>query len=600
MAKPIRNPIEWGWDQFERLAASVTSARRSVNYNSRHLLSPPMVIHRISVADLRSALSHGFADFGAYRTDIIFMFIIYPLVALVLARAVVDAEMIPLLFPIASGAVLVGPFAAIVLYEMSRRRELNLERHHEVEAKWSYALGVIRHRNFGAIMLLGACLVVLFLLWLAFAWTLYDAALLPQRPQTIGRFLRDVLLTEAGWWLIVIGCGVGFLFALVSMAVSVVAFPLLLDHEVGLVTAVTTSIRAALANPVPMAAWGLIVTGGMVLGALPLLVGLIIVLPVLGHATWHLYRRLIGRRAVAGQVPKAPAMHRRAATPSRAEREVLLQQAAIAADDERGTNIALILVLVAVGSVVFHVFSPWWWTPIASNWAYIDHTLVVTFWITGAVFTAIVLFVAYCVYRFHHRPGNKAHYEPENKKLEWWLTGGTSLGVAAMLAPGLVVWNQFVSVPPGASEIEVVGQQWFWSYRFPGPDNKLGAYDTRQISADNPLGLDRNDPRGADDIVVEGTELHLPTGKPIKVLLRSIDVLHDFYVPEFRAKMDMIPGMVTYFWLTPTREGTFDVLCAELCGSGHSYMRAKVVVESETAFSSWMAALPGSQQAAAD
>ena len=249
---------------------------------------------------------------------------------------------------------------------------------------------------------------------------------------------------------------------------------------------------------------------------------------------------------------------------------------------------AILLVLVAVGSVVFHFLSPWWWTPIASNWAYIDHTIIITFWITGVVFVAVVLFTAYCVYRFRHRPGNAAHYEPENKRLEMWLTVVTGIGVAAMLAPGLYVWHQFVTVPADATEIEVVGRQWSWAYRLPGKDGRLGTSDTRNVSPDNPLGVNANDPNGKDDVVIDGDDLHLPIGKPVKVLLRSIDVLHDFYVPEFRSKMDMIPGLVTYFWFTPTRTGTFDVLCAELCGVGHPAMRGKVIVEEEGKYQAWL------------
>ena len=164
----------------------------------------------------------------------------------------------------------------------------------------------------------------------------------------------------------------------------------------------------------------------------------------------------------------------------------------------------------------------------------------------------------------------------------------TALGVAAMLAPGLFVWNQFVKVPEDATEIEVVGQQWQWSFRLPGKDGKLGIADTRNVSPDNPLGLDPADPNGQDDVVVEGGELHLPVGKPVKALLRSIDVLHDFYVPEFRAKMDMVPGMVTYFWFTPTRTGTFEILCAELCGVGHNFMRGIVMVDTEQDYQAWL------------
>ncbi|WP_046867344.1 cytochrome c oxidase subunit II [Microvirga massiliensis] len=251
--------------------------------------------------------------------------------------------------------------------------------------------------------------------------------------------------------------------------------------------------------------------------------------------------------------------------------------------------VAIILALVAIGSVLFHVLSPWWWTPIASNWHYIDNTLVITFWITGAVFLTVVLFLAFCVWRFRHQEGRRATYEPESGKLELWLSIVTGVGVAAMLAPGLLVWKQFITVPADASEVEIVGQQWQWAYRLPGSDGRLGTSDTRLVSSDNPLGLNPKDPNGQDDVIVEGGELHLPIGKPVKVLLRSIDVLHDFYVPEFRAKMDMIPGAVTYFWFTPTRNGTFEVLCAELCGVGHPHMRGTVVVEPEAEYQAWLA-----------
>jgi cytochrome c oxidase subunit II len=250
--------------------------------------------------------------------------------------------------------------------------------------------------------------------------------------------------------------------------------------------------------------------------------------------------------------------------------------------------VALILLLVAIGSVVFHLLSPWWWTPIATNWSYIDHTINITFWITGFVFTAVIVFMAYCVFRFHHKEGRQAAYNPENKKLEWWLSVGTGIGVAAMLAPGLIVWHEFVTVPADATEIEVMGQQWQWSFRLPGKDGRLGTTDVRNISSDNPMGLNRDDPHGRDDVVIDNGDLHLPVGKPVKVLLRSVDVLHDFYVPEFRAKMDMVPGMVTYFWIKPIRTGTFDVLCAELCGAAHYQMRAKVIVEEESEYHAWL------------
>jgi cytochrome c oxidase subunit II len=250
--------------------------------------------------------------------------------------------------------------------------------------------------------------------------------------------------------------------------------------------------------------------------------------------------------------------------------------------------VAIIFALVAIGSILFHLVSPWWWTPIASNWRYIDSTINVTFWITGFVFLAVVCFMSYCILRFRHQEGRQAVYEPENKRLELWLSIVTGLGVAAMLAPGLFVWHQFVNVPDDAAQVEIVGQQWQWAFRFPGKDDRLGTTDTRNVATDNPLGLSPKDPNGQDDVIVEGGELHLPVNKPVKVMLRSLDVLHDFYVPEFRAKMDMIPGAVTYFWITPTRTGTFDVLCAELCGIGHPHMHGTVVVEQQNEFQAWL------------
>jgi cytochrome c oxidase subunit II len=254
--------------------------------------------------------------------------------------------------------------------------------------------------------------------------------------------------------------------------------------------------------------------------------------------------------------------------------------------------VAFALLLVGVGTVAFHFLSPWWWTPIASNWGYVDDTIIITFWITGVVFIAIIFFMAYCVYRYRHQEGRRAVYEPENKKMEWWLTGLTTVGVAGMLTPGLFVWDQFVTVPKEATEFEVLGQQWQFTFRLPGKDGVLGTSDSRNIRPENPFGLNPDDPKGQDDVLIESDELHIPLDKPVKVLLRSVDVLHDFYVPEFRAKMDMVPGMVTYYWFTPTRTGTFDVLCFELCGIGHYSMRAKVVVDEESAYQAWLKEQP--------
>jgi cytochrome c oxidase subunit 2 len=256
--------------------------------------------------------------------------------------------------------------------------------------------------------------------------------------------------------------------------------------------------------------------------------------------------------------------------------------------------IAIALVLLVVGTVAFHVLNPWWFTPIASNWGLMDDTVNLTFWVTGAVFVAVNLFMAYAIVRYRHRKGSerRAEYEPEYKKLEWWLTGLTTVGVAALLAPGLVVWAKFVTVPDDAKVVEALGQQWSWSFRLPGLDGVLGEVDSSLISQDNPFGIDPNDVRGQDDVLIAGQELHLPLNQPVKILLRSKDVLHDFTVPQFRVKMDMVPGTITYLWLTPTRTGQFEILCEELCGVGHFVMRGRVVVEDSNDYRAWLAAQP--------
>ncbi len=254
--------------------------------------------------------------------------------------------------------------------------------------------------------------------------------------------------------------------------------------------------------------------------------------------------------------------------------------------------IAVVLVLLVIGSLIFHFASPWWFTPIASNWTTMEDTVVLTFWVTGIVFVAVNLFLAWVVWKYRHKKGQKAAYEPENKKLEWWLTIVTSIGVAAMLAPGLIVWGKFVNVPQDAAIVEAIGQQWHWSYRFPGKDGELGHSDAALVTPDNPFGLDPDDPAGADDILVASPELHLPVGQPVKLLLRSKDVLHDFTVTQFRVKMDMVPGMITHLWFTPTVPGSYEVLCEELCGIGHFAMRGRVVVTKRDEFDSWLAALP--------
>lgn len=255
-------------------------------------------------------------------------------------------------------------------------------------------------------------------------------------------------------------------------------------------------------------------------------------------------------------------------------------------------SIAIAVVILVLGSVLFHFLSPWYLTELASNWSTIDDTITITFWVTGFVFVAVNLFMAYCVIRYRYDKSRRADYDPENRKLEGWLTVITAVGVAAMLAPGLFVWSEFVNVPENARQVEAVGQQWHWTYRFPGADGQLGTVDARYYTDDNPFGMDPDDPRGRDDVLVDAPEVHLPKDQPVKMLLRSKDVLHNFTVAQFRVKMDLVPGLVSHMWFTPTRTGAFEVLCEELCGIGHHTMRGMVVVDEPADFERWLAAQP--------
>lgn len=250
--------------------------------------------------------------------------------------------------------------------------------------------------------------------------------------------------------------------------------------------------------------------------------------------------------------------------------------------------IAIALVGLALGSVLFHFLSPWYFTPIASNWEAIDTTIAITFWVTGIVFVAVSFFMAWALIRYRHRADARAAYEPENKKLEWWLLVLTGVGVAAMLAPGLVVWAEVVQVPKNAQVVEVLAQQWHWSYRLPGKDGKLATVHSRFVNDGNPFGINPADPNGGDDVLLSTPEVHVPVGQPVKLLLRSKDVLHNFAVAQLRVKMDMVPGLVTYAWFTPTRTGSYDLLCEELCGVGHFAMRGRLVVDEPAAYQAWL------------
>src|SRR6202048_4976053 len=245
------------------------------------------VIRKIRLSDLYDALRLGWQDFNAVPSHAIILCVIYPVLGLVLARMVHGYSVLPLLFPLAAGFALIGPFAALGLYELSRRRE----RGEETDA-W-HAFRVLRAPSFGAMLGLGAPLLALFVVWVAAADAIYIATFGHTPAASIPDFARLVLTTPQGWTLIIVGCGVGFLFAVVALCVSVVSFPLMLDRHASATDAIHTSLRVVMRNPFTIAAWGLIVAALLVIGSLPLFLGLTVVLPVLGHATWHLYRKVL-------------------------------------------------------------------------------------------------------------------------------------------------------------------------------------------------------------------------------------------------------------------------------------------------------------------
>ena len=245
-------------------------------------------VRSITPMDLKDVLAKGLADFRAMPTHVIFLSLIYPVAGLAIARWTFGYDIIPMLYPLLAGFALIGPFAAIGLYELSRRREQGLD------TSWKHAFDIVHSPSLWSIVALGLLLVAIFGVWLAVAHGLYVAHFgEDERPIALAEFARRILRTPEGHSLIVIGNAVGFLFALASFALSVVSFPLLLDRNVGMATAIVTSIRAILKNPVTMVLWGLIVAIGLALGSLPFLFGLAVVMPILGHATWHLYRKVV-------------------------------------------------------------------------------------------------------------------------------------------------------------------------------------------------------------------------------------------------------------------------------------------------------------------
>ncbi len=285
MTETIGNPLSWSAREIGIVGRHIGAAAGHVGHDTGDLAFPR--VRHVPVYELREVLREGWDDFAACRTDVIFLCVLYPVIGFLLAWIAFDRNLLPLLFPVMSGFALVGPVAAVGLYEMSRRREMGLR------PDWADAFAVTKNASFGAILALGLMLGALFLVWILAAHGIYFATMGAEAPASIGSFIGDIFTTAGGWALLIVGCAVGFLFAALVLATSVVSFPLLLDRDVGLPVAVITSMRVTAANPVTVAVWGLIVTAGLVIGSIPFFLGLIVVMPVLGHATWHLYRRAV-------------------------------------------------------------------------------------------------------------------------------------------------------------------------------------------------------------------------------------------------------------------------------------------------------------------
>lgn len=283
----IKHPAEWGAMQIAATSQVLLSAGQALVHTDVDRSLEPIKVRRISFADLGDALRKGWDDFLAFRADVLFLCLVYPLAGLVLAYLLSSSSLLPLVFPVFSGFALLGPFAAVWLYQMSRRRERG------ETLSWVEGVRVFASPNVAAIFKLGLLLSVVFALWLATAMLIYAHTMGPQMPTSAAAFFGDIVRTTGGWQLVGFGIAAGLIFAFAVLSISVVSFPLLLDRRVSVSTAVITSVRAMQTNPGPMLAWGVIVAASLGLAMAPLLVGLIVVFPLLGHATWHLYRKVV-------------------------------------------------------------------------------------------------------------------------------------------------------------------------------------------------------------------------------------------------------------------------------------------------------------------
>ena len=285
MVKTIGNPLSWAAQGLSGAGHMVGDATDAL----RGEVTQPPEVKTLTIEDLGLALRKGYEDFKRFRSDVMFLVLIYPIIGVCLSVIAFNQALLPMLFPLGAGFLLLGPIAAVGLYEMSRRGE------RDTDVGWGAALSVLKAQNVGPILVMALYLIGIFLLWILSAMQIYHWTLGPQPPESLGQFALDIATTGAGWMMVILGMTVGACFAALVLAISLTTLPMLIDQRVGLVIAVITSLRVARKNPVTVATWGLIVAASMLLGTLPFFLGLIVVLPILGHATWYIYRAAVPR-----------------------------------------------------------------------------------------------------------------------------------------------------------------------------------------------------------------------------------------------------------------------------------------------------------------